>query len=101
MPFSPLPAPTAPPASLSAHRVTPNSFTVQWGRVPCIHRNGDITGYSVLVRGNGSMDVNGPDVLTTDISGLVSDTMYLVQVAGVNGQGTGVYRDLTVSTPQS
>ena len=47
------------------------------------------------------MDVNGPDVLTTDISGLVSDTMYLVQVAGVNGQGTGVYRDLTVTTPQS
>ena len=72
--------------------------------MPCIHRNGDITGYSVLVQGNGSMrsiDVNGPDVLTTDISGLMSDTMYLVQVAGVNGQGTGVYRDLTVTTPQS
>ena len=48
-----------------------------------------------------SIDVNDPDVLTTDISGLVSDTMYLVQVAGVNGQGTGVYRDLTVTTPQS
>ena len=47
------------------------------------------------------IDVNGPDVLTTDISGLVSDTMYLVQVAGVNGQGTGVYRDLTATTPQS
>ena len=72
--------------------------------MPCIQRNGDIIGYSVLVQGNGSMqsiDMNDPDVLTTDISGLVSDTMYLVQVAGVNGQGTGVYRDLTVTTPQS
>ena len=72
--------------------------------MPCIHRNGDITGYSVLVQGNGSMrniDIDDPDDLTTDISGLVSDTMYLVQVAGVNGQGTGVYRDLTVTTPQS
>ena len=48
-----------------------------------------------------SIDVNGPDVLTTDISGLMSDTMYLVQVAGVNGQETGVYRDLNVTTPQS
>ncbi|CAI8037918.1 Receptor-type tyrosine-protein phosphatase F, partial [Geodia barretti] len=97
-------APTAPPASLSSSSVTPSSFSIQWGRVPCIHRNGDITGYSVLVHGNGSMqmiDINDPDVLTTDISGLVSDTMYLVQVAGVNGQGTGVYRDLAVTTPQT
>ena len=72
--------------------------------MPCIHRNGDITGYSVLVQGNGSMrsiDIDDPDDLTTDISGLVSDTMYLVQVAGVNGQGTGVYRGLAVTTPQS
>ena len=48
-----------------------------------------------------SIDIDDPDVLTTDISGLMSDTMYLVQVAGVNGEGTGVYRDLNVTTPQS
>ena len=47
------------------------------------------------------MDITGPDVLTTDISGLVSDTSYLVQVAGVNDQGAGVYLNLTVTTPQS
>ena len=101
MPLSSPPAPTTPPASLSSPPVTPNSFTVQWGRVPCIYRNGDITGDSVLVQGNGCIqmiDVNGPDVLTTDISGLVSDTM---QVAGVNGQGSGVYQGLNVTTPQS
>ncbi|CAI8019042.1 Protein sidekick-1, partial [Geodia barretti] len=94
--------PTAPPASLSSSSVTPSSFSIQWERVPCIHRNGYITGYSGTGEWEHAMiDVNGPDVLTTDISGLVSDTMYLVQVAGVNGQGTGVYRDLTATTPQS
>ena len=98
------PAPTAPPASLTSFKVTPKSFSIQWERVSCIHTNGEITGYSVLVQGNGSIqsvNITGSDVLTTDISGLVSDTSYLVQVAGVNDQGIGVYLNLTVTTPQS
>ena len=98
------PAPIAPPASLTSFKVTPKSFSIQWERVPCIHTNGEITGYSVLVQGNGgiqSVDITGSDVLTTDISGLVSDTSYLVQVAGVNDQGIGVYLNFTVTTPQS
>ena len=106
MPFSPPPppAPTARPASLTPSDITPNSFTIQWGRVPCLYHNGDITGYRVLVQGNGSMrsmDISGSDVLNTNITELASDTRYMVQVAGVNGQGIGVYRDLTVDTPQS
>ena len=48
-----------------------------------------------------SMDISGSDVLNTSITELASDTRYVVQVAGVNGQGVGVYRDLTVDTPQS
>ena len=99
-----LSAPTAPPVTIYSSKVTPNRVTVQWGRVPCIHRNGDITGYSVLVQGNGSMrsmDISGSDVLTTTITELASNTRYVVRVAGVNGQGIGVYHDLTVDTPQS
>ena len=41
------PAPSAPPTSVNVSDVTPSSITVQWGPVDCIHRNGDITGYSV------------------------------------------------------
>ena len=48
-----------------------------------------------------SLDISGSDVLNTSITEVVSDTRYVVQVAGVNGQGIGVYHDLTVDTPQS
>ena len=104
VPFSPVPF--APPAGLTAFNVAPTSFSVQWENVPCIQRNGDITGYSVRygVLGNGGMETPtmvGSDVLMTKLTGLVPDTSYLVQVAGVNGQGVGVYGEITVTTPLS
>ena len=37
----------------------------------------------------------------TTLTELEPDTTYLVQVAGVNAQGVGDYRNLTVTTPQS
>ena len=84
----------------------PTSFSVQWETVPCIQRNGDITGYSVRygVLGNGGMETLTmvvPDILMTNLTGLVPATSYLVQVAGVNGQGVGVYGEITVTTPLS
>ena len=104
LPLSPVPS--APPAGLTAFNVVPTSFIVQWETVPCIQRNGDITGYSVRygVLGNGGMEtltMVGSDILMTNLTGLVPDTSYLVQVAGVNGQGVGVYGEITVTTPQS
>ena len=100
------PVPSAPPAGLTAFDVPPISFSVQWENVPCIQRNGDITGYSVRygVLGNGGMETPtmvGPDDLMINLTGLVPDTSYLVQVAGVNGEGVGVYGEITVTTPQS
>ena len=100
------PVPSAPPAGLTVFDVPPASFSVQWENVPCIQRNGDITGYSVRygVLGNGGMETPtmvGSDILMTNLMGLVPDTSYLVQVAGVNGQGVGVYGEITVTTPQS
>ena len=100
------PVPSAPPAGITAVNVVPTSFSVQWENVPCIQRNGDITGYSVRygVLGNGSMEtltIVGPYVLMTNLTGLVPDTSHLVQVAGVNGQGVGEYGEITVTTPES
>ena len=95
------------PAGLTAFNVAPTSFSVQWENVPCIQRNGDITGYSVRygVLGNGGMEtltMVGCDILMTNLTGLVPDTSYLVQVAGVNGHGGwSVWRKITVTTPQS
>ena len=92
------PAPSAPPTSVSTSDVTSSSITVQWGTVDCIHRNGDITGYSVRygVQGSGSTQtesVSGGITNEFIIPELESATTYVVQVAAVNSGGTGVYSD--------
>ena len=80
----------------------PNSFSLQWEMVPCIHRNGDITGYSVQYRvGSESTQTVSISTMNTTITGLTSDTSYEVEVAGVNSIGIGEYDFLTVDTPQS
>ena len=90
-------APSAAPTSVSTSSDS-TSITVQWGAVDCIHRNGDITGYSVRygVQGSGSIQtvsVSGSGATTRLISGLESSTIYSVEVAAVNSAGTGVYSD--------
>ena len=98
------PAPPAPPTSVSTSDVTPSSITVQWGAVDCIHRNGDITGYSVRygVQGSGSTQtesVSGGATTEATISGLTRHAFYDIEVAAVNSAGTGVYSEpLTVET---
>ena len=72
----------------------------------CIHRNGDITGYSVRyeVQGNGStqiMNVTGDTTTETTITGLNSATNYSIEVAAVNNAGTGVYSSPMVALTDS
>ena len=82
------------------------AITVLWGEVDCIHRNGDITGYSVRYTGGGrtqtmimSGDSSGGMVT---ISGLSAATEYLVDIAAVTSVGTGLYSDpLMIYTPES
>ena len=79
---------------MSISEVTSSSITVQWEMVPCIHRNGDIIGYSVQHTGSGStqtMSVSGSHVTVATITGLTASTAYLVRVAAANGAGTGVF----------
>ena len=101
------PAPSAPPTSVSTSDITSSTIVLQWGPVQCIHRNGDITGYSVRygVQGNGStqtMSVSGGGTSGATISGLESDSTYTIEVAGENSAGIGVYSDpLVVDTPDS
>ena len=96
-------APSAPPTPIKASNVIPNSFTVDWGPVDCIHHNGDITGYSVRygVQGSGSTQTVSVNIMTTAIMDLMPDTSYAVEVAGVNANGVGEYGSIVVTTPQS
>ena len=73
--------------------------------VPYIHRNGEITGYSVRygVQGQSTqMPVPEGDTTMTTIQNLMSSTTYSIEVAAVNSVATGPYSGpITVETPQS
>ena len=67
----------------------------------CLHRNGEITGYIAQAVRNGmvegSANVSG-DVRPATLSGLSPSTLYTVQVAAMNGAGTGPYSGVSVRT---
>ena len=86
-------APSGAPDPITIVIVTPYSATIQWGEVPCLQRNGEITDYTVTVtnsdgmeEGTASVDV---DARRATIYGLTPATQYTVSVAAVNSAGTG------------
>jgi len=76
--------------------VTSYSITVQWGAVDCIHRNGNVTGYSVWYGIQGSecvqtVTVSKGAATEVIISRLIDAVIYSIEVAAVNSAGTGEY----------
>ena len=102
-----LTAPSVAPTTVHVSVANSTVITVQWEMVPCIHRNGNITGYSVWYTGGGSVPQNisisgdsSGGMMT--ISGLSPATMYTVEVAAVNSADIGVYSSpVRVTTPDS
>ena len=97
-----LTAPSVPPSSVTVTGVTSSTISVQWGSVPCIHLNGDITGYSVQyeVMGSGNtqtMPVSGAGTTQTTISGLTPSTAYSIEVAAVNNYLIGQYSTVEIA----
>ena len=97
-----LTAPSAPPSSVTVTDVTSSTISVQWESVPCIHQNGDITGYSVQIGVQGDsttqkLSITGASITNAMITDLNASTNYSIQVAAVNSNGTGVYSD-TITT---
>ena len=87
--------PSAPPKGVTADGAS-TGITVQWGSVPCIHQNGQITGYSVRygVEGSGNTPQTMPAMGNgATIYDLTPSTNYTVQVAAVNSAGVGDYSD--------
>ena len=81
-------APSAAPTNVDVSEVTSSSITVQWGAVPCIHRNG---GYS-LQYGSETMSVSGDfSGGMYVISNLEPSTFYSIQVAAMNDDLIGPY----------
>ena len=98
-------APSEPPTHLCTSSVTNSSITVHWGTVECIHRNGEITGYSLQygVHGNEitqTMKILGDVTNSTTILGLNFATNYSIEVAAVNRAGIGVFSAPLIVTTQ-
>ena len=95
-------APSGSPTEINEVAVTPNTLTVQWGEVPCLHRNGEITGYIVEAITSGevvrTVNVNDSDARRATVTGLNSSTQYTVQVAAVNSAGAGPSTGIAVQT---
>ena len=97
-------APSAAPTNVDVSVINSTALNVQWGAVPCIEQNGDITGYTVRVLESGEMErvEDVGDVNEVTISDLTPSTTYSIQVAAVNNIDTGPYSDLIIiDTPDS
>ena len=86
---------------MNISEVTSSSITIQWWAVDCIHRNGDIAGYTVRygVQESGStqtVSVSGGGATMTTIYGLTHSTTYSIEVAAVNSAGTGEYSPVII-----
>ena len=99
-PFS---APSAPPEDISVISST-FSMTVQWKPVPCIHHNGNITGYSIRYHKQGREEEEHQNITipadntTVSINELQPSTKYVIEVAALNSAGTGIYGNTSSST---
>ena len=97
--------PSAPPTDVNIS-ISGLNIIVQWESVECIHHNGDITGYIIQYRENGSelteslnISVNSTEREET-LSGLSTAILYVIQVAAVNRAGVGPYSEpVTLQIP--
>ena len=95
------PAPSAAPVDLTFLSATSSSITLQWKAVPCIHQNGNITGYMIEYEEvddeneapsmNKSIVGDQKEMTTGSITGLRPLTHYDIRVAAVNSAGIGPF----------
>ncbi len=89
------PAPSGTPQEVTIVDTTSTKITVQWREVPCIEQNGDIIGYTVRYSISGSNITlrNYSDTVATLVD-LTPLTIYSIEVAAVNVNGTGPFSTL-------
>ena len=96
-----LSAPSAPPEGIGVYKRMTFSITVVWQAVPCIHRNGNITGYAIIIYHmlNNDQKYNvSSSVTMLTIPDLQPSTTYVISVAAVNSEGLGIHGTITTST---
>ena len=83
------------PRSLEIFTIDSSSVTLQWTAPD--PPNGVITQYSIQFNGTGVDDLNG-NVLMYTIGGLLSDTVYVLQLTASTSVGAGPPSSVTVVT---
>ena len=90
-------APSAPPTSVSVSMVNSTAIAVQWGPVDCIHRNGDIIGYTVQY-GRKTVSISGDAGGGMYVlSGLMPSSIYSIRVAAETSAGVGNFSDSVIA----
>ena len=73
--------------------------------MPCIHRNGKITGYVIQYKEvDGGVFINESvtgDHKEASITGLKSSTFYDIRIAAVNSVGTGSFTNMSFNASTS
>ena len=68
--------------------------------MPCIHRNGNVTGYAIIyhLKDNDQKYSGSSSGTAFTIPDLQPSTTYVISVAAVNSEGIGIYGTITTST---
>ena len=80
---------------MNSGEISSTSITVQWGAVPCMDQNSEITGYKIRYGPVGSSQRTQTNVVTGSastggmytLSGLIPFTNYSIEVTAVNSNG--------------
>ncbi len=84
--------------AINTSRSSPISITIQWDRVPCIDRNSNITGYTVVYTPPTTITaVSGTDTREFTFP-VFPRTLYSFQVTPTSGSGSGPGSQLITHT---
>ena len=89
--FTHVSAPSASPENIHISNRMTFSLTVEWSPVPCVHQNGNITGYTIIYHmpDNDQKYNESSSETMFVIPDLQPSTTYVISVAAVNSEGIG------------
>ena len=103
--YNVLSVPSKAPQNLTIINITSTSVTISWDSVECIHRNGLITQYLLIIRPVDTSDSNLEKFVTLNSDGpdngggymataLQPSVSYMFKVAAINNNGIGPFTEV-------
>ena len=92
---------SGPPRNMSISAIMHHQLSISWEAPPLSDLNGEIQGYSVVLRGittNSFRNVTIENVLQLTVTELHPDHRYQIQIAVITDTGIGVYSEAISAT---